>query len=430
MPDSTVASQTRSKRLASQTAPLTASQLTEPPRRLASQTAPASQTTPLTATQLAEPRRAPDARVSEEDVPDTRLRAIQSGELAEIIDGAAFGTTALRNFVQTKDVDQTMLTTKQAEAFQDKTPSVQERYDAVREKNVFHSILPYYVQQCSLTMKRHGLQVIHITPHISGLVAKIGFEPIVEATVLQTIQQYANPAQIRLALQLRNLLAKTLVLSKKNLPVHWSTTNGIERKKHGLCTLSDEYLLTAFSKSTPQTILLGVHRGEMDQITSMCTYKPAEPQTIRLNGSANAELTQYAKTGKLALFDIACSPPENTQNKLLNYQKSHFKLLMYYAFLGILKEVKQGARKYLGICAALIGARTDKGDLAYMLEKRLTELGFVPYTRDGGEPQTKYYIFYGDEAKVVAFIERLHAKIKENSSPYITELCKKGAVCE
>ncbi len=350
-----------------------------------------------------------------------------------------------------------MLTKNQAGIKPYTVKNVRQRYDEAKSRNIFPSILPAYMEKCNLTMKRNGLQVIFITPHISRIISILGFKGPIDAKTFDKIKSFANSEQLRTALQFRNLLGQ---INRDTFQVKTVENNGkkMDMSSETICNLSD-YPLKIFSYPfEPQTILLGVQRSTtaseprtLDRITSMFTYKPSFLDKDEKKGP-NAvleldrrtpipELTNLWKEKRLAYFDIGCASSPKTENNLLYSNKSHFGILMCYAFLNILKESHKGGRKYQGICVKLVAQEvtevikgknktTDKYLLQSMIEK---DFHFrectVKIDKEDKPEDCKYFAFYGGDEKMLELIEAIDKKLDSFTSPYMQEVCKAG-VCK
>jgi hypothetical protein len=200
-----------------------------------------------------------------------------------------------------------------------------------------------------------------------------------------------------------------------------------------------------------------------DKITSLITYKPSslhiDATVFDVNDYEDKELTKLWKKGQLAFIDIACTPSPATKNPFISYQDGHYKLLMYYTFLNILKECNKNKRKYTGICTKLIQQEIivkNEKTYEFMLADMLLALGFQEYKIEGdveekeiegdegekqvglsksddqGDSVVAYYAIYDfndeHENALVTFIDNIDQAIDDLGSPYMTELCN-GGVC-
>ncbi len=397
--------------------------------------------------------------------------------LAEIINGS-YDEKKIKQYTRTFN-GKSLLTDKQSGISPYTVKNAQQRYDEAKSRNIFPSIIPVYMEKCNLTMKRNGLQVIYITPHISRIISILGFKGPIEAKTFEKIKTFANSEQLRSAVQFRNLLSQINIgknykhqLVGKDGRYTWMSADTI-------CNLGG-YPLDVFSfPYEPQTILLGVQRTTskkedpelktLDRITSMFTYKPSslhedvkkgpnEVTDIDENRTPMPELTELWKNKKLAYFDIGCASSPKTENNLLANNDTHFRLLMCYAFLNILKETNKGGRKFQGICVKLVAQTVyktatistklaketskeeRKGDekqqkyRKFLLEGLLkNNFHFKECTiklDQSDDPKTcKYFALYGDDQKFIDLIEAIDKKLDEQTSPYMQEVCKAG-VCK
>jgi hypothetical protein len=336
------------------------------------------------------------------DVPkDLRARtqkALRSEELDmynKIIDEPV----KMSDYVR-KDHDKVMLTRKQRSLAQYPDKTAKSLYREVKAKNIFNSIVPTYLTKCNLAMKRHGLQVIHITPHMCQLITKLGFGDVDEKK-LRVLRTYSTSVQLRTALQLRNLLAQIILKNETD---------------DSLCTL-DAPAIHAILAEEQQTALLGVHRAKTDVVTSLLTFRPSSTEDRVVD---EPELTDLWAARKLAFLDVGCAPSAQTLNKRLKQRPAHAELLLYYALLNIVAASAKRARKYSGVCATL-----ESGSV---LEGPLKGLGFREY-KWASQPSTVTYALYGGDEQMVDLIDAVDKKIDAVTSPYMTELCK-GGVCK
>ena len=372
--------------------------------------------------------------------------------LAEIIDGTN-DDTAIKKYTRTFD-GRSMLTPSQNGIKPYTVKNVRQRYQEAKSMNIFQSIIPVYLEKCNLTMKRNGLQVIYITPHISRIISILGFKGPIDAKTFDKIKTFANSEQLRTALQFRNLLGQ---INRDTFQLKPVESNGkkMEMSTETICNLGD-YPLKIFSYPfEPQTILLGVQRATvtdskpqtLDRITSMFTYKPSSLDEDRANAVLELDktpiqdLTKLWKDKKLAYFDIGCGVSPKTENNLLYSNTSHFAILMCYAFLNILKETHKGGRKYQGICVKLVAQQVtekingkNKTSDKYLLESRIkNDFHFRECTLkidlEDKPEDCKYFAFYGDDEKMLDLIEAIDKKLDSLTSPYMQEVCKAG-VCK
>ena len=394
--------------------------------------------------------------------------------LAEIINGS-YEEKKIKQYTKTFN-GKSLLTEKQSGIAPYTVKNAQQRYDEAKSRNIFPSIIPVYMEKCNLTMKRNGLQVIYITPHISRIISILGFKGPIKAETFEKIKTFANSEQLRSAVQFRNLLSQINIgknykhqLVGKDGRYTWMSADTI-------CNLGG-YPLDVFSfPYEPQTILLGVQRTTsktedpelktLDRITSMFTYKPSSlyedakrgrNEVTGMDETPMKELTELWRSKKLAYFDIGCASSPKTENNLLANNDVHFRLLMCYAFLNILKETNKGGRKYQGICVKLVAqtvyktatisqklaketAKEErKGDekqqkyKKFLLEGLLKNFHFQECTikmDESDDPKTcKYFALYGDDKKFIDLIEAIDKKLDEHTSPYMQEVCKAG-VCK
>jgi len=301
--------------------------------------------------------------------------------------------------------DKVMLTRKQRKFAPYPAKTAKSLYQEVKAKNIFNSIVPSYLTKCNLAMKRHGLQVIQITPHMCQLITKLGFGDVDEKK-LRVLRTYSTSVQLRTALQLRNLLAQ-IILKHKN-------TRNMEMDS--VCTL-DADAIRAILAEEQQTALLGVNRAKTDVVTSLLTFRPSATDDRIVD---NPELTELWAAKKLAFIELGCAPSAKTVNKLLQQRPAHAELLLYYALLNIIAASAKRARKYSGVCATLPPGSA--------LEAPLQKLGFQEY-KWASQPSTVTYALYGSDEKFVDLIDAVDEKIDAVTSPYMTELCK-GGVCK
>ena len=332
-------------------------------------------------------------------------RAVSDSEIQmynEIIEGVT-PNDDLSQYMTERFSDRVMLTPRQDALSSYSSKTAKQLYGEVKAINIFNKIVPAYLTKCTLTMKKSGLQVIHINSHMCQLITKLGFGTVDEKK-LRLLRTYSTSVQLRTALQLRNLIAQIILKHK----------NPAEMEKDSMCSIDSEFIYKVLGEEQ-QTALLGVHHDRRDMITSFLTFRPSS-----LNEGERLEdekLDSLWRNHQLAFIDVGCAPSTQNKNQLLLNRPGHYDLLMYYALLNIVAATQKRARKYAGICTTL------NGDTP--LEPLLNALGF----QEVSFPRGKTFALYGPDEVFVELLDALDAKLNDFSSPYMTELCK-GNVCK
>ena len=317
----------------------------------------------------------------------------------EIIEGVT-PDDKLADYMTERFTDRVMLTPQQDALSSYPTKTAKQLYGEVKAANLFNKIVPAYLSKCTLAMKRSGLQVIEVNPHMCQLISKLGFGTVDEKK-LSLLRTYSTSVQLRTALQLRNLIAQIILKHK----------NPADMEADSICAIDSEFIYNVL-KQEQQTVLMGVHRDRRDMITSFLTFHPSSLQKgMRLR---DEKLEALWRKRQLAFIDVGCAPSAQNKNQLLLNRPGHYELLLYFAILNIVAASHKRARKYAGICTTLKGTTP--------LEPLLQGLGFQ-------EVGDQTYALYGSDDVFVELLDALDKKLDGFSSPYMTELCK-GKVCK